>query len=604
MTEGPSLPSFERLVAEHRGPAALQMALRILQAIDRRYGGLNDVLNDGSYSGVRDEDAVVIFSTRFAAAFGRLLTAPDLEISARHSEQLLAQHRWVDLIFSLSGFHSSDNFLALIATDIGGSRSSFGAPNLIRLLAMLTMNSSFNIDFDQLWQVNRNASAIAFLNYISSRYVFSQRALELREQLLEWLPARLAQVKLGTLTLSWLPEVYMHCSYAFTAKKHAIKRPLMEQTRRVCLEAGVTESSMTIGASRIDRATVVVVGEQFFPGHAMFRCFAAAVQSLRDRFNLIGAIYPDPDATPIADFFDESFAIPTNGFIPSIRTVAAEIVARKPALIWYLGVGMIAQVIALASLRLAPIQCVSIGHNASTMSPMIDYFILPEDWVGARECFSEKIVALPKAAMPFLRPETSTVRRRRPRDDTIRVVISAATMKLNAVLFDAVARVAAGVKSRCEFQFSAATGGLAYFELSRIVRAKIPGAVVHPRLAYERYMEGLAQCHLFLSPFPYGGITTIMDMFHVGLPGVCLDGPEPHAHADAAIFARINLSRDLITKSVDEYVAAAIRLIDDSAWRLHCTETVRNADLDAAFFKGDARLFGEAIEALIGPTGQ
>jgi predicted O-linked N-acetylglucosamine transferase (SPINDLY family) len=73
-----------------------------------------------------------------------------------------------------------------------------------------------------------------------------------------------------------------------------------------------------------------------------------------------------------------------------VRALAAEISARKPALILYLSVGMASTIIALASLRLAPIQCASYGHMATTMSPTIDYYILPKDFVGSpRALFGE-----------------------------------------------------------------------------------------------------------------------------------------------------------------------------------------------------------------------
>lgn len=82
---------------------------------------------------------------------------------------------------------------------------------------------------------------------------------------------------------------------------------------------------------------------------------------------------------------------------------------------------------------------------------------------------------------------------------------------------------------------------------------------------------------------------------------VCLDGLEPHAHADAAFFARIGLPGELAAGSVDDYVAAAVRLIDDEPWRRHCEEIVRNANLDEAFFNGDSALFCAAIADLIRP---
>jgi hypothetical protein len=236
------------------------------------------------------------------------------------------------------------------------------------------------------------------------------------------------------------------------------------------------------------------------------------------------------------------------------------------------------------------------------MSPAIDYFVLPEDFVGAAACFSETILAVPKAAMPFA-PQPAPQASRRRADGTIRVAIPASTMKLNPVLFDAVARIGAEAKSRVAFQFfPLAATGLPYFELSRIVRAAIPQATVFPEAPHEHYMARLAECDVFLCPFPYGNMNSIIDAFQLGLPGVCLDGIEAHAHADAAFFARIALPAELVAKSIDDYVAAAVKLIDDEAWRAQCAKIVGNADLEAAFFGGEPALFAAAIEKLIWPS--
>ena len=206
----------------------------------------------------------------------------------------------------------------------------------------------------------------------------------------------------------------MHCSYAVTPRKHEIKRPLMAQVRRGCLEAGVVEAPIPIPERPGNRATIVVVGERFTPGHAIFRTHSRAVQSLRERFRLVGVLQPNPIGTPLAKSFDECIAIPTGKFFPVVRAVAAEITARRPVLIFYPSIGMVPQVIALAALRLAPIQCASYGHMATTMSPVMDYMIFPEDFIGAPHCFSEKILALPKAAMPFTPRSPVSVRDSRP----------------------------------------------------------------------------------------------------------------------------------------------------------------------------------------------
>jgi predicted O-linked N-acetylglucosamine transferase (SPINDLY family) len=263
---------------------------------------------------------------------------------------------------------------------------------------------------------------------------------------------------------------------------------------------------------------------------------------------------------------------------------------------------MVPQVIGLASLRLAPIQCVSFGHTATTMSPAIDYFVLPEDFVGAPGCFSEKVLGLPQAAMPFA-PRPFKTPLKPQSDGVVRVAIPASTMKLNPLIFDVLARIAGQVKTRTEFHFFPLAGtGLPYIDLVRVTRARVPGATVFPEAPHDTYMERLARCDLFLCPFPYGNMNSIIDSFQLGLPGICLDGAEAHAHADAAIFARIGLPPELAAETLEDYVAATVRLIDDEAWRSRCAEIVAGADLEGAFFSGDAGLFSQALADLVGQS--
>jgi hypothetical protein len=238
------------------------------------------------------------------------------------------------------------------------------------------------------------------------------------------------------------------------------------------------------------------------------------------------------------------------------------------------------------------------------MSEVMDHFILPEDFAGAPHTFSEKVHKLTKAAMPFA-PRPFTRLDRPAQDGTIRAAVPASTMKLNPRLFEALSRIATQVKSRLEFHFFPLAGtGLPYIELSRAVKAQVPKATVFPELPHEAYMERLSKCDLFLNPFPYGNMNGIIDCFRFSLPGVCLDGVETHAHADAAMFARIGLPSALAAKTVEHYVAMAVKLIDDAPFRNACASTITAADLDAAFFKGDTSLFCDAIARLISGTRQ
>ncbi len=594
-----SLAQFEAFLAKRDFRQAFRTALLMLHAIDERYGrldrlDLSDVPKDNA------EERLQVFVNRFAAGFAALMGSAEFAFGPDDYEWLLLYHRWTDLIFALSPFGGTDRVIPRLPhTEVAG-QATFDGTNFLRLLAILSPNSELPLPVEGFWKAHAAAAALALLSYLATRYVFTTRAFDFRERLLEWLPERLDSVKLGVSMLIRMPEIYMHCSYAMTPRKHEIKRHLIAQMRRACLEAGCVEVRAAPGAHTDGRQTVIVVAEHLLVGHSVFRTHSRAIASLREQFHVVGIVYPDPKDTPIAALFDETIPIQEGDFLSRVRALTAEIAAHKPVLIFYVGVGMVAQVIALASLRLAPVQCVSFGHGATTMSPAIDHMIVPEDFVVSPACFSEQVVALPKQALPFARVAFKKPAHAGKPGGPIRIAVPASVMKLNPRLFEALARIVKRAQRPVEVQFFPLAGvGLAHLRLARIVKDTIPGARVFPEVPHATYMERLANCDFFVSPFPYGNMNSVVDAFCLGLPGVCLKGPDLHAHADGALFARIGLPETLVTATVDDYIAAAVRLVDDQPWREQCRGIVAQADLDAAFFHGDETLFCQAIAKLI-----
>jgi HMW1C N-terminal/HMW1 domain 2 len=611
-----SLSRLERLVANGAHRDALDHLLDMLGTIDAANGGLAgldlaDLACDGS-----DEDFALVFCTRLASAIGRLLTDPGLAFGPLDYEYLLIQHRWIDTIFSLSGFRGSDPFIDQMATgtEADGSKT-FAQGTQPRVLALLSCYAPRAGDIEALWRADPAAATLAFLHYLGARSVLRSEAAKLRERLLEWLPERLGPLRLGAASLARLPEIYMHCSYAFTPAKHAIKAPLIAELRRACLEAGAVEWQPATMLPPRDKPkiapTVIVVAEHLRAGHSVFRTHSRAIEGLRARFHVVGVFREGLVDDAGAALFDETIRLPAGNLLPAIRDATVAIAGHAPALVFHIGVGMVSETIALASLRLAPVQCVSFGHTATTMSPAIDYMLLPEDFVGSDGVHSEEVVALPRAAMPYA-PVAAKVPPRPPADGAeggagdgptdgvLRIAVAASIPKLNPALFQALARIEAAATRPIEFHFlPLGAVGLACMDLARMARLRLKSAVVHPEAPHDAYMTRLGSCDFFLSPFPYGNMNGLLDAFQLGLPGVCLDGAEAHAHADAAIFARAGLPGALIARSIDDYVAQALRLIDDDAWLKHCRRVAADADLEAAFYTGDARLFADALQGLI-----
>lgn len=579
---------------------AVEAGLRLLGGLYEQRGHLTREQHATVAQASNDEEVALIFASRFAAAWGQLMCDPELKLTPLERERLLIHHRWIDTLFALSGFRTSDHVVSALTGRSGQAPGGLDADHLPQLLCSYSSNARTELDFELCWRADPALTALALLHYTGSKYCFDAQTHALRERILEWLPERLTKIRLGSLTLLRTYEMYMHCSYASTPRKHELKRALMAQMRSACLAAGCPEAPVG-GAGVVPgrRPTMVVIAENLRLNHAVFRTHSEAVRSLRERFHVIGVVFPDPTGTAIAELFDECLTVPPGEFRAEVRAWAQAIVQREPALVLFLGVGMMPQVVGLASLRLAPVQCVSFGHTATTMSPTMDYFVLPQDFVADASTFSERVLALPKEAMPTVPPPMPKVAPRRA-DGRVQVAIQGSVMKLNPRVFEAVGRIARTTTTPVEFQFFPQGAlGLPHLLLTREVKAAISGATVFPEAPHDTYMQRLAQCDLFLCPFPYGNMNSLVDAFLLGLPGVCLDGQESHAHADAAYFARVGLPAELSAQTVEAYVQAAVRLIDDKLWREQCANIVKRADLDAAFFKGQPHLFCQALGSLI-----
>ena len=604
-TRPPSLEAFEQAVARRDYEPALIEAIGILGSVNDRYGALGGLAGAPAPGAERQVERI---ATRFAAAFGTLIADPAAPLTPAAFEQLMVHHRWIELMFSTGGFGSSEHLVSLLATGEGVERR-VPAENFARFLLIFSAAAGMNLNLDEGVTSNPAVMVTAALACLGGRFCFTDRAHALRERLLAWLPARLPLVQLGELALQHLASPYLHCSYATAAAKHAIKAPLMAQMRRGFEGAGCPQWDPAQLPARMPdgRATVVVTAESFSLNHSVWRTHSLAVKALRARFRVVGVLYPNHVSPEIAECFDEIVVLGGESYFDVVRRAAVDILARRPAMVLHLGVGLSSIVIGLASLRLAPVQAASFGHTATTGSPEIDVMILPDDFVGDPGCFAERLIRLPAAAMPYrLRADIdyAVVKARaaaaRSERDPVRIAVPASVMKLGPPLFTALAAATEGAARPAELHFlPLGANGLGHAELLRRVTARLPGAVVHPELPYDAYLERLAACDVFASPFPYGNMNSIVDAAMVGLPGVCCDGPEAHAHADAAYFRRLGLPEALIAPGIDDYVSNLRRLIDDPAWLGAARAAAAKIDASHAFFAAEAGLFADAIAQLI-----
>jgi len=107
--------------------------------------------------------------------------------------------------------------------------------------------------------------------------------------------------------------------------------------------------------------------------------------------------------------------------------------------------------------------------------------------------------------------------------------------------------------------------------------------VIQPRLNYHEYMAQLARMHVHLCTFPFGGTNSNIDSMLLGIPLICLEGPQPHEKFDALMNRRVGLG-ELVTQTPEDYVTTALWMITNSTVRRRHRETLLQYDVKREFF--------------------
>jgi predicted O-linked N-acetylglucosamine transferase (SPINDLY family) len=267
-------------------------------------------------------------------------------------------------------------------------------------------------------------------------------------------------------------------------------------------------------------------------------------------------------------------------------------------------VGMTLYTMFLSNLRFAPIQVTTLGHSASTFSPYMDYFVIDEDFVGDEACFTEKVIKTPTDAFPFtpfiadMSQIPQAPLRKKPK--VVEIAMSASTMKLNPDFLHACRMIAEQSETPVHFKFFiGAARGLVGLQVTQVVERYLgKSASVYQQQGYGQYLQELADCDLYINPFPFGNMNSIVDLLSVGLVGVCKSGNEPHEHIDQGLFERLGMPDWLVTHSTEEYITAALRLINNHQERLKIRSKIDGRTAINRLFTGREEIFGLLLRDL------
>jgi hypothetical protein len=274
----------------------------------------------------------------------------------------------------------------------------------------------------------------------------------------------------------------------------------------------------------------------------------------------------------------------------------------------YPDIGMNAESIYLSNIRIAPVQIMMYGHPASTWGSKIDYFIggkAVEDLSHASENYGERLVVIPGMGVYPVLPEIDIPL---PIDDPVgdRFIINCGWtgQKVSFPLLETLQEILR--KAEKQLLFNVFGGGTIAHHNGIIPFIKDLQTMLGPEnvrifteLPQKNYLEALYKGNISLDAYPFGGFNTVIDALTCKKPVVTWETGRAYSRFGPATLRLAGLP-ELIAHNRDEYIAIALRLINDDGFRNEMTHRVASIDLKGIFTaRENPEYFRKAVDFLI-----
>lgn len=346
----------------------------------------------------------------------------------------------------------------------------------------------------------------------------------------------------------------------------------------------------------------VGIVSKFFHDHPVGKFYLGLVRQLaRPQFHVTALTMSHVDdevsrALPVAA--DAIVRLP-----PDFLTARQQIANQQLDVLVYTDIGMDPWTYYLAFARLAPVQCVLLGHPITTGIPALDYFVSSrhfESTEGASH-YTERLVTLETLPTCIERPQLPE--RIKSRSELGLPVDGHLYMSAQTVykyhpdydeLFARILRVDPH-------------GRLVIFagridEWTALLKQRLSVAMPDvfdrivwlSRLSHADYLQAMTHADAMLDTPAFNGGTTTLDALAVGAPVVTLPGPYLRMRMSLGYYSAIGV-RDLIASDRDDYVRLALCLANKPAWR----EEIRQRILARCEALFDSRGFVEEFQRFL-----
>jgi len=277
---------------------------------------------------------------------------------------------------------------------------------------------------------------------------------------------------------------------------------------------------------------------------------------------------PDSITQEFRQFSDVFHHIPG-----TLETIAQQVLADQLHVLVFPEIGMDAQTVQLAALKLAPVQCTAWGHPVTSGLSTVDYYLSSDlmEPDNADQHYTEKLVRLPNLGIAYPRPVVPLLTQPRSafglRDEAIAYFCGQAPFKYLPQHDHLLVEIAQQVPE-AQFVFLRAD-----VLLPRLQRAFAQAGlqaedycVFLPTLSRADYLTLNVLCDGFLDTIGFTGGNTTFDAIACGLPVITYPQEFMRGCMSYGILQALEIT-ETVAQSEAEYVELAVRLGTDADWR-------------------------------------
>lgn len=302
----------------------------------------------------------------------------------------------------------------------------------------------------------------------------------------------------------------------------------------------------------------------------------------RKKFTVALVTFSDPSdkfGHMAKDAVDEYYRCNANDFIQT-RNVLASL---RFDIIVYCELGFGPHTYPLAHCRLAPLQLTTWGHSDTSGIPTIDHYISSslyelDDEHKARTHYSENLILHKSLCTYYYRPFDAEVLKQMkgrehfflPSSCTIYLLIQTPFKIVSRFLecvSEIIKRDSNAILVMTSHPTDVAPAEKNYKTLEKMLtREEIARVRVFPWLPYIEAQNLIYVSDVLLDSYPFGGCNTSIESLSVGKPLVTLPSEFLYGRFTLGFYKKLGVM-DLVAESFDDYVAIALRVGNDPAYR-------------------------------------